>query len=136
MTDLTREEYEEVKAKVKQIEQFIREDILPYIEGCYEIPFGYEKTRSGKSHLRFYVYDYGTGMHGYSGSLWMSFDENYKPSECGGGVSIYNSWNYGGNFGYQLISDWQRIKNKLLDLKVKKARELSERKSVLQSFVV
>lgn len=136
MTDLTREEYEEVKAKVKQIEDFIRSDILPYIDRTYEIPFGTEKERSGKSHLNLYVLDYGEGLSGYSGHLFISFDPNFEPRECGGGVSIYNSWGYGGNFGYQLIADWQRVKSQLLKLKTKKDRDYAERKSVLNSFEI
>lgn len=138
MTILTKNEYDEAKTKVKQIEDFIRKDILPYMEGCHEIPFGEEKERSGRSHLNLYIYHSNNYMSlsGYSGHLFISFDEDYEPRECGCGVSIYNSLNYGGNFCYQLIKDWKGIKNKLLDLKVKKKREESERKAVLQKFEI
>lgn len=136
MIHLTHEEYNDVKAKVKQIEDFIRSDILPYLDNTYEIPFGNEKERSGKSHLNLYVKDDGEGLCGYSGHLFISFKPNFKPRECGGGVSIYDSLGYGGNFGYQLIADWERVKMRLLELATKKSRELSERKSVLQSFKI
>ena len=136
MTHLTQEEYKEVKERVKQIEKFIVEDVLPYVEGGHVIPFGTERTKSGKLHLELCINGGGKGVHGYSGHLWISFDENYELRESGGGVSVYNSLGYGGNFGYQLIADWQRVKSKLIELKTKKDRELSERKSVLQSFAV
>lgn len=136
MTIVTQKEYEEIKEKVKQIEEFIRADILPYIDRTYEIPFGSEKERSGKSHLNLFVKDYGEGLCGYSGHLFISFDPKFEPRECGRGVSIYNSWNYGGNFGYELIADWQRVKRKLLELKTKKDREFTERKSVIDGFTI
>ena len=52
MTYLTKQEYEDVKAKVKQIEEFIRTEILPHIDAIYEIPFGSEKTKAGESLLK------------------------------------------------------------------------------------
>ncbi len=136
MTFLTSEEYNEVKTKVKQIEEFVRKEVLPYIEGGHVIPFGTERTKSGKLHLELCIDGGSQDIHGYSGHLWISFNPNFQPRESGGGVSIYNSLSYGGNFGYQLIADWPTIKSKLFDLKTKKTIELSERKSVLQSFQI
>jgi hypothetical protein len=136
MTLLTDKEYAEVKVKVKQIEEFIRTNILPYIDQCYEIPFGTRKERSGKSRLNLYVYSSPQMITGYSGHLYISFQEDYKPSEIGGGVSIYDSCTYGGNFGYELISSWPMVKSKLIDLTTKKQREMSERKAVLDSFKI
>ena len=133
---VTQKEYDEIKIKIKQIEDFIRRDILPHIDGTHEIPFGSEKERSGKSHLNLYVKGYGEGISGCSGCLYISFDEKYEPNECGRGVSVYNSWNYGGNFGYELISCWPTIKTKLLELKSKKEKELSERRYILDTFKV
>lgn len=135
MTLLTYDEYAVAKSQVKLIEEFIRKDILPYIDGCHEIQFGTERTRSGKSQLNLYV-DHSLGITGYSGYLLISFDEDYVPRECGSGVSVYDSWNYGGNFCYELIKDWQSIKNKLLNLRVKQEREARERKSVFQNFAI
>lgn len=134
MTILTKQEYEDVKAKVKQIESFIRTDILPYIDTTYEIPFGSEKEKSGKSHLNLYVLNYAEGIRGCSGSLSISFDPEFESGSTG--VHIYSSLVYGGNFGYELIADWARVKSKLLELTTKKSRELAERKSVLQGFQI
>lgn len=133
---LTQKEYEEVKEKVKQIEGFIRKEILPYIKGSHEIPFGEEKTKLGKSHLSLCVFDYGDGIRGYSGYLLISFDAEFVASESGGGVSVYKSLSYGGNFGYQLIADWSNVKNRLLELKTKEEREISQRKSALSNFKI
>ena len=136
MTYLTKQEYEDVKAKVKQIEDFIRTEILPYIDAIYEIPFGSEKTKSGESRLNLYVLNCADGIHGYSGHLFISFEPDFTPEEVGRGVSIYNSSVYGGNFGYELIANWSRVKSKLLELKTKTSKEAEKRKSVLQSFRV
>jgi hypothetical protein len=136
MVLVTQKEYEKIKIKVKQIEDYIRKDILPHIYGTYEISFGSEKEKSGKSHLNLYVKNHGEGISGYSGCLYISFDAKYEPEECGRGVSVYNSWNYGGDFGYELISWWPTVKAKLLELKSKKEKELSERKYVLDNFEV
>ena len=136
MAYLTKQEYEDVKAKVKQIEEFIRTEILPYIDTTYEIPFGSEKTKSGESRLNLYVLNYAEGIRGYSGHLFISFNPDFKTGTLSRGVSVYDSLVYGGNFGYELIADWSRVKSKLLELKTKKSKSLAERKSVLQSFRV
>lgn len=138
MTHLTEKEYFNAKENVKQIENYIKQEILPYINGTLEIPFGQETNRFGKKHLILYVgNNYGNqSIVGYSGHLEISFDENYEPYECGRGVCIYNSQGYGGNFCYELIKDWQIIKNKLLDFKMTQQKKLCEIKSTLLNFAL
>lgn len=132
MVILTTKEYNEAINKVKQIEEFIRKEIMPDIKGTYVIPFGTEKTRGGNSHLNLYVGE--NRLVVYSGHLEVCFDKDEVPEEIGRGVCIYNSWNYGGDVCYELIREWKRIKAELNSFLTKQITDKKEVKTILNSF--
>lgn len=136
MIILTPTEYKNAKSKVKQIEEFIKTEILPYIYDSYKISFGTERNRYGELHLSLCVDGITKDIWGFTGHLLICFNKDDVPKESGKGVYIYDSWNYGGDFCYNLIADWTRIKKELFALIAKAHKEEFERKMVLQNFEI
>ena len=139
MTILTKEQYEEAKAKVRQIEEYIRTEIIPYTNDSIYLSVGNElEKNSGKHHFHLWIDSRGVSdtILGSAGYLDICFKEEDIPREVGRGVYIYDSWNYGGEFCYELIKDWSNIKRKLLDFKGKVKRQEAETRKVFDDFKI
>ncbi len=134
MIILNNTEYQAAKAATRQIEKFIKEEICPYIREEYEIPVGSEKTRTGRAALAIIIDNWrGTpSIRARTGSLALSFDEE-KPREyleC----CVYDSWNYGGDFCYQLVANWPNIKRDLLRIRDLPENNAAKRNAVFSEF--
>ena len=139
MTILTPKQYEEAKSKVKQIEEYIRTEIIPHTNDSIYLSVGNElEKNSGKHHFHLWIDSRGVSdtILGSAGHLDICFKEEDIPGEIGRGVYIYDSWNYGGEFCYELIKDWSNIKRKLLDFKGKVKRQEAETRKVFDDFKI
>ena len=137
MTILTAKQYEEAKAKVREIEEYIRTEIIPHTNDSIYIPIGNElEKNSGRHHFHLWIDSRGSSntILGSSGYLNIYFVKEDIPSAVGSGAYIYDSWNYGGEFCYELIKDWNNIKRKLLDFKGKVERQEAETRKVFDDF--
>ena len=139
MTILTPEQYEEAKAKVKQIEEYIRTEIIPHTNDSIYLSVGNElEKNSGNHHFHLYINSEGVNdkILGSAGYLDICFEKEDIPREVGRGVYIYDSRNYGGEFCYELIKDWSNIKRKLLDFRGKAERQELETRKVFDNFKI
>ena len=137
MTILTATQYEEAKAKVRQIEEYIRTEIIPHTNDSIYLSVGNElEKNSGRHHFHLWIDSRGVNdtILGSAGYLDICFKKEDIPSEVGRGVYIYDSWNYGGEFCYELIKDWNNIKIKLLDFRGKVKRQEAETRKVFDNF--
>ena len=116
MRIFTNEQYEELKTYGKQIEDFIRSEICPKAYTDIMLQIGTETSKLGNPRYRLIVDRYG--IRGYSGHLGIQFIKELVSSECGRDVYVYDSWNYGAEYLYQLCSNWKsgtNVKQKLID---------------------
>ena len=81
MTILTKEQYEEAKKRVKQIEEYIRTQIIPLINDTIYIPVGNVMEKNGKHHFNLYINSRGVNdtILGQSGHLDICFDKEDVP---------------------------------------------------------
>jgi hypothetical protein len=132
MFNLTMEQHTQAKAAAKQIETFIRKEIMPYIEYTQEIPFGTEKTKSGRSQLNLYVGK--NTLHINSQALGIYFLEKDIPTEIGAGVWLYGSGTHSTTACFELIRYWPKIKNKLLSILDQQINTRKEIATILDGF--
>ena len=139
MTILTAKQYKEAKEKVRQIEEYIRTEIIPHTNDSIYISVGNElEKNSGRHHFHLWIDSRGVSdtILGSAGHLDIYFKKEDMPSTVGGSVYIYDSWNYGGEFCYELIKDWNNIKRKLLDFRGKVERQEAETRKVFDNFKI
>lgn len=134
MRIFTNEQYEELKVYGKQIEEYIRKEIIPYVKYTECLEIGTEKTKLGNAQYTLII-----GKHclvGYSGHLGICFKEENRSNECGRDVYVYDSWNYGAEYLYQLCSNWKNgtnIKQRLISMVDKSKAESGK---VFSNFTV
>ncbi|MBQ3543480.1 MAG: hypothetical protein IJA34_00585 [Lachnospiraceae bacterium] len=117
MRIFTDEQYKELKDYGKQIEEFIRNEICSKIQTQIVLPVGTETTKLGNPKFRLIVDK--NNIHGYSGNLGICFKEEDRSDESGRDVYIYDSWNYGAEYLYQLCLNWKdgtNIKQALMNV--------------------
>ncbi len=120
----TTEQYEELKNYGKQIEEFIKKEICSQTNTYIYIPIGNEKTKLGNPQYNLYI-DKKT-IRGKSGHLGICFNINDMSEEIGRDVYIYDSWNYGAEYLYQLCLNWKNgtnIKQQLINIIKKQESE-------------
>lgn len=109
MRIFTDEQYKELKDYGKQIEEFIRNEICSKIQTQIVLPVGTETTKLGNPKFRLIVDK--SNIHGYSGNLGICFKEEDRSNEIGRDVYVYDSWNYGAEYLYQLCLNWKNGTN-------------------------
>ena len=127
-------QYEELKVYGKQIEDYIRKEICPKIKYQIMLQVGTEETKMGNPRYKLIV-DKNT-IQGYSGHLGICFNKEDMSKEIGRDDYVYDSWNYGANYLYQLCSNWKdgtNIKQQLLNAV---AKFESEKGKVFENFSV
>ena len=116
--EYTMKEYKDIlKPQAKAIEEFIKNEIQPYLTKEIEIPFGNIVHRGRYNEVKeheFTLYVRKDKVFGKIGGLTVYFDipEYFKNTCCC--IDIYNDYRYGGSFIYNLCLRWQSIKHKLL----------------------
>jgi hypothetical protein len=136
MIILNEKEYETAKAATRQIEKFIKDEICPRIRYEYEIPVGNEKTRTGRAALAIIIDNWRgvPSIRARTGSLALTFDES-KPREfletC-----VYDSWNFGGDFCFQLVANWPSVKRELLRLLELPENNETKRNAIFSDFQI
>ena len=117
MRIFTDEQYKELKVYGKQIEEYIRKEIIPYVKYTECLEIGTEKTKLGNAQYTLIIDKHH--FVGYSGHLGICFKEEERSREIGRDVYVYDSWNYGAEYLYQLCSNWKNgtnIKQRLISM--------------------
>ena len=135
--EYTEKEYEEIlKPNAKAIEEFIIKKIQPNLTKGIEIPFGdivYRGRFGDIKENKFILYVEKDKIFGACGGLTIYFNIPNYSKESYYRIDIYNDWYLGGEFIYNLCSEWKTIKSKMLEIT---DMQKQKRNKVLKNFEI
>ena len=135
--EYTREEYiGKLIPQGRKIEEFIRNEVQPYLTKEIEIGFGDVVHRGRFSEItehEFSIYVRKDEIVGTCGGLSILFNiKEYQRGICGW-IDVWNDYSYGGKVLFELCLNWQTIKRKLL---ADVCNQTEKRRNVLENFQI
>ena len=115
----TREEYtEKLIPQGKKIEEFVKNEVQPYLTEEIKVSFGEIVERGRYNEIRehqFSIYVSKNELVGTCGGLSILFDMRDDQKGVCGLIDVWDNYGHGGEFLFELCLNWQTIKRKLLN---------------------